>query len=139
MPDVIVALNDGIVPAAFVARNLRIHDVHYVVHDFDRKSGQVEVSTLSELKADLRGKRILLIDDQIYSGRGMEAVYARLLSLGAEPESINRAALFRYENAPYRPPLEIEAPRSTRGTVKVAPWSYTPAHRRRYEHDTHSR
>ena len=76
-PTVIVAVNDGLVPAAIVARNLDVREVHYVISDYDGEGNPTD-STVNQLSGDFKNKNILLLDDQVYKGDSMRFVYDRL-------------------------------------------------------------
>jgi hypothetical protein len=65
-PDVIVGLNDGIVPAAILARNLGCTTLAYLSLEHN---GSTNAGTLT---LDIAGKTVLVVDDQLYSGRTME-------------------------------------------------------------------
>lgn len=126
----IVAVNDGLVPAAILARNLGIVEVQYVV--VDEKANAYD-SGIPPLTLDLSARKVLLLDDQIYTGRSMTAAHRMLLQMeGASADRIVRTALFRFDTPIVERMLDLEAPRITKGRIRMMPWSFTPEHQKRY-------
>lgn len=133
-PDVIIGLNNGIVPASMLATNFGIQDIYYF-HMFPElgPDGYRRQPKLKPRGLDLAGKRVLIVDDQSYTGKSMEALYRHLISQeGAEPEKVVRFACFEYHSMIDVVPLDIRAPHRTRGAIKRVPWSFSDEHRRHY-------
>lgn len=127
-PDVIIGINNGIVPASILATNLGIEDLHYY-HIFPEvdDDGTRKDPKFHELKCNLSGKRILIVDDQLFSGKTMDAMYRFVLSQpGVQKSKVVRLALFRQPLAIQE--LELPSPGILGGAIRRVPWSFTKEH-----------
>jgi len=128
-PDLIICLNDGIVPGAILARNLQINDVVYCRVENPGKDDQF-IHGLENV--EIMNRRVLLIDDQILSGENMKAAYGAIKNLpNAESARISRMAVFQYDSPPTPHSLEIPSVSKTKGKIKIEPWSFSDYHRSR--------
>jgi hypoxanthine phosphoribosyltransferase len=128
-PDIIIGLNNGIVPASILATNLGVEEIYYY-HMYPRidRDGCRLNPIINERKIDLTGKYVLIVDDQSYMGKSMEALYDHLLTMkGADENLIKRAAIFEYEGID-RVRLDIPAPGKIKGAIKKIPWSFLHEH-----------
>jgi len=125
-PDVIVGLNSGIVAAGILALNLRIPEIYFynILPIF--RGGQRVQPAVPDKGISLAGKNVLLVDDQLYTGKSMDELYNHLVrDASAEPERIKRYAVFRFKSAAGRVQhLEIPEGGHVLGSVKGVPWIF---------------
>jgi hypoxanthine phosphoribosyltransferase len=136
-PDIIIGLNNGIVPASIIATNYGIEEIYYY-HMFPRidRDGCRLSPILNDRKIDFNNKNVLIIDDQSCTGRSMEALYNHLITMdGANQALIKRAAIFEYVGLD-RVRLDIPAPGKIQGAIKKIPWSFLPEHASLSTHGT---
>ncbi len=152
--DIVIGVNDGIVPASIIVTNNYGAELYYCETSRSEKSELWEAKNVSGLENDttkvyfpdnhvpsVDEKRILIVDDNYLTGTSMEAVYRYINQLGT-PKSISCRALFQYQNAdkPSRH-LNFQAgefvdPKYSHNKEKIdvfkAPWSLSETHQRRY-------
>ncbi len=128
--DAVIGLADGLVPAAIIALNWRIPEIYFIDAPVSNRmrnpqSSQIETKGLPKLD----GKRILLIDNHIYTGTNMRAAVDALRHLGVT--DIVTAALFRHTGATavFAPDYYVYL---VHGAVRSIPWSITADHRHEY-------
>jgi len=137
-PDVIVGLNDGIVVAAILAINLPAkasshrpcYSLGVAITDSVAHPGVREMRlTGTDLIPDLSHKRVLLVDDHIYTGISLGHAVRCVREHGAT--ELRTLVLFEssLENKVFSP--DITAFRMS-GKRKKVPWSYTSDHFRNY-------
>lgn len=127
-PDLIIALNDGLIPAAMLARNTEIALGYWTV-ELEQDS---KVDTRG-FEPNIAGRRVVLLDDQVYTGTGMQKALARARELpGGSGAEIIRMAVYEFESPATRRQIDWGPARRLRGRVHVMPWSFTPGHLRRY-------
>jgi hypoxanthine phosphoribosyltransferase len=133
-PNVIIGVNNGIVAASIIATNFAVEDlVHYHVFPEVDDYGCRRDPSFHELKMDLAGKRILIVDDQLFTGRTMDAVYRFVLSQkGVDRKNVYRFALFCSQLGSER--LEIPSFGRLRGAIRRVPWSFTKEHKEKTQH-----
>jgi hypoxanthine phosphoribosyltransferase len=137
-PDIIIGLNNGIVAGSILATNLGVEDIYYY-HAFPTfdDNGHRKEPHFRELPVDLTNKRVLIIDDQYYSGYTMKCLYDHILKMkGADPKNIDRYAVFRFDSPVNRGKLEIEPCGTLTGAIKGVPWSFTRDHMNMTTHVT---
>lgn len=106
MPDVILALSErGAMVAHLVARELRRQVPIVTVAYLGRPDGDLDlpgyepirgtkaVVFLPERLVELRGKRLLLLDDFVMSGDGLRTVIATLVAQGHDPKDLRSGAV----------------------------------------------
>ena len=129
-PDIIIGLNNGIVPASIIATNLGIEELYYY-HMFpliDKNNCRIGHQPINERKIDLTGKRVLIVDDQSFKGDSMKSLYEHLLSMnGADPKLIKRYAVFVYKSEENKQ-LDIPTSGIIDGPIKKIPWSFDSGH-----------
>jgi hypoxanthine phosphoribosyltransferase len=87
-PEIIVAVaRGGVIPGVMIAERLGIKDMYSVA--VKKQEGKRKIMT--KITEDLHGKKILLVEDAIDTGKSMLAVKKYLESEGA---SVKTAALF---------------------------------------------
>ncbi len=128
-PNLIIGLNDGIVPGAILARNLQINDLVYCRVENPDNANQY-IHGLEGI--NIANSRVLIIDDQILSGRNMAVAYHAIQRLhGAESASLFRMAVFEYDVPAICHTLEIRPIARTKGQIKLEPWSFSDYHKSR--------
>lgn len=134
-PDVIIGVNNGIVAASVLATNFGIENLFYfnVYPELDADSTRKDPKC-PPIPIELASKRILIVDDQLYTGRTMDAVYRHVLAQpGVRREMVARLALFRSILVSAR--FELKSPGRLSGSIRRVPWSLTSEHARRGQHD----
>lgn len=125
-PEVVVGLNSGIVSASILALNLRVPEIYFYDILPTYRHGRREQSPVLKKAINLAGKNVLIVDDQLYTGRSMEKLYSHLVAeAGADPERIRRYAVFRFKSAA-GPIHHLEIPEGGHilGSVKRVPWIF---------------
>jgi len=101
-PEIIVAVaRGGVIPGVMIAKKLGIKDMYSI--SVKKMGGKRRIMT--KLTEDLQGKKILLVEDAIDTGKSMLAVKKYLESAGA---SVRTAALFVKGNADIMPDYVLE-------------------------------
>ena len=127
-PDLIIAINDGLIPASIVARNLDINIGYWTVSVDDRC-----VVDTRGFEPDIAGRKVVLLDDQVLAGKRMEAAFARARQLrGADSATIQRMTVFAQDTPLREAPLDFEPAQQFHGRIRSMPWSYTQGHKTRY-------
>ena len=135
-PDILIGLNDGIVTAAILATNFGIEEIYYT-HIFpiyddhgERIHPKIKLNNL-----DLRDKLVLIVDDQAYSGRSMEALYNHLQTMDAnENTQILRFVLFKHDSPGVGPCADITCSKEIKGSLKSVPWFLCAVHKKLSNH-----
>lgn len=122
-PQVIIGLNSGIVPASIIALNLRVADLYFfealpLYENGVRK--QTEFRDIPNL--DVSGKRVLIVDDQAYTGRSLDAMVLYLEGKGAQRELIQTHVLYEFRGGAGGASVSLPAIHSVQGKVKRMPW-----------------
>lgn len=87
-PDIIVGVaRGGVLPAVFLSKHLGVEETFFLKV---KKEGEQRV-LLQEVACSVRGKKILVVDDMIETGKGLELVKEHLESRGA---SVMTASLY---------------------------------------------
>ncbi|MDP7323974.1 MAG: phosphoribosyltransferase family protein, partial [Candidatus Woesearchaeota archaeon] len=80
-PDVIVGIaRGGIVPALLVAHSLGVQN--YFMIKMKREGSERKI--LADVSMDLKGKKVLIVEDMLETGRSLEVARAYFDSLGAK-------------------------------------------------------
>lgn len=128
--DAVIGLADGLVPAAIIVLNWRIPEIYFIDAPLANRMQSSQAARI-ETKGlpHLEGKRVLLVDTQIYTGTNMRAATQALKELGVT--EIVTAALFRHTGttAVFTPDYYIY---EVHGAVRSEPWSITSDHRHEY-------
>jgi len=123
-PEVIIGLNGGVVAAAILALNYFIDECYFV--NLLEYVGPTEKRPADpprlDLPASIKGRRILIVDDQYISGTSMQLAVDALVSFGVPRANIKRLAIFRYKVPGSGFSLDIPAPSLVTGRLKWAPW-----------------
>ncbi|MEV6276918.1 phosphoribosyltransferase family protein [Nocardia sp. NPDC051832] len=128
--DVVVGLADGLVPAAIIALNFRIPEVHFVDATVSLRRGNQQMAPIDVSHIpDLSGKSVLLIDNHLYTGTNMRTAVAALAANNAS--AIVTMALFKHQmsTAVFEPDHYVY---KVNGRVRSVPWGITPEHRSEY-------
>lgn len=128
--DVVIGLADGLVPAAILALNWRIPNIYFIDAPVANRASARRPEPLNlDGIPDLTGKRVLLIDNHIYTGTNMRAAVVALQA--RHPAEVVTAALFRHTGATsvFVPDESIY---EVNGAVRNIPWSVTSDHRHHY-------
>jgi len=124
-PDVIIGLNSGIVPASILALNLRVHDIYFYELFPLYRDGRREQGEVQDKGIDLSGKNVLIVDDQVLTGKSLEALYRHIISRAkADPKRIKRLALFRFRSGAGAVELDIPCADYILGSLKREPWIF---------------
>ena len=84
-PDIIVAIvRGGLVPARLLANSIDVKEVYCLTV---QKSDKLRNLT-TQITADIRGKRVLIVEDALETGKSLEVVKKYLESLGAEVQTL---------------------------------------------------
>ena len=137
-PDIIIGLNNGIVPASIIATNLGIEELYYyhMFPSIDNKGCRSNLVNINNRNLDLSEKKVLIVDDQTYTGESMNTLYNHLLTMkGAKAENIKRFAVFKYQSNIHNPRLDIPAPGKISGAIKKIPWSFISEHKKLSMHE----
>ena len=136
-PDTIIALGDGAVPAAVLALNLGI-SILYFIDAPTVSRGQKGGPSLdtSGLPPTLKGRRVLLVDNHIFTGVNMVAAVEIVRSL--EPEDVKTCAIFCLSSVSsiISPDYSYSIFDSQRIPI---PWGYSKLHRDTYVAASYSR
>jgi hypoxanthine phosphoribosyltransferase len=85
VPDVIVGVaRGGIVPARLLSTLLNVKRVHCITVE---RMGEVR-TVVGEIGEDLKGKKVLLVEDMLETGKSMDAALDYLASKHAETKTI---------------------------------------------------
>ena len=124
-PEVVVGLADGRIIGAIIVSNLRIE--HFYAIDIPvecDESGDRTTKILGkEHVGDLSGKKVLLVDNHVYTGVNMAAAFNFLKS--KNPAEIKTLVLFKHQIV--KREIDYFA-FEIKGKRKVMPWSYTKEH-----------
>jgi len=128
-PDVVVGIADGVVTAAIIFTNLRIPLFYAldlpITYDEEKK----RITKISGDVGNLTGKKVLVVDNHIYTGTNMAAAVDFLKR--KNPNDIKTLVLFKHEmeGAKYKPEYFAYIIKKSR---KKVPWSYTKEHETAY-------
>jgi len=132
-PDVIIGLADGGVAAGIIATNFGLCDGHhscfspyYTLGVAVGNENQI-ILLGKEFIPDLTGKRILLVDDHIYTGRTMEAAVT-FLQNDRHTKEVQPIVFFAHE-VNCTTAMQVWYAYKLRGRRIQVPWSYTKSHR----------
>jgi hypothetical protein len=101
-PDIIAAVaRGGVVPAVLIAEKLGIKDMYAIT--VKKQEGKRQVIT--KISEELTGKKILLVEDALESGKSMRTAKKYLESKGAV---VKTAALFIKGNSVINPDYSLE-------------------------------
>jgi hypoxanthine phosphoribosyltransferase len=129
-PDILVALADGAVPAAIIVLNCRIPYLYFIDAPTgsrsSKKEGNIETSSLP---STFNNKRVLIVDNHIYTGTNMRMAVNEIQSRGAK--EIKTLALFKHSvaTAVFSPDYHAY---TVHGHVRSIPWSITDDHKKAY-------
>ncbi|MCG3155080.1 MAG: hypothetical protein DKINENOH_01682 [bacterium] len=124
-PDVVVGVSDGLVPAAVICLNFDIPDCLFLNLPISRgRSGERTLPQIS-FDYDLHGKKVLIVDNHIYSGFNLKAAVDFIRS--RDPQDVKTLVIYKhvYNNPAIQP--NLSAYKVTK-TIKKVPWSYTKDH-----------
>lgn len=121
-PDVIIGVNSGIVPASIMALNLRVNELRFLAALPSYVDGKRVQDKFDATGWDLAGKRILVVDDQSYTGKSLEACVDHLVALGIPRADIDTHVLYQHRSGAGRSPVDVEPIHYVAGGVKVMPW-----------------
>lgn len=133
-PDVLIGLNNGIVPASILATNLGIESLYYF-HNYPSvaENGTREIPKFHDIDIDLTDQKILIIDDQLHEGHTMDTFYRHLIeNLKLNEANISRLALFKGRYSLQK--LEFESPEKLRSPIRKVPWSFSSEHKSNAQH-----
>jgi hypoxanthine phosphoribosyltransferase len=124
-PDVIIGLNAGIVPASILGWNHNIDTVYYFQVPY-RETNRKAVQVIGP-DASLENQDVLIVDDQIYTGEGLERLKEHLTTkLNVSPDRMTTLTLLFDSDYKGELPVDIRvAP--VHGGIKEVAWSYGPA------------
>ena len=84
-PDIIVGIvRGGLVPARILASNLGVKEVYCLTVQKTDKSRNLT----TQITADIRGKKVLIVEDALETGKSLEVVKKYVESLGAEVQTL---------------------------------------------------
>lgn len=131
-PDVIVGLSDGVVIGAIIATNLRIPLFYTIDISLTYDKNGVRIVNLQENIGDLTGKKVLVVDNHLYTGTNMKAAVEFLKR--KKPKEIKTLVFFKHEveGAAYKPDIYAYSISIKEGKRKKVPWSYTQEHEAAY-------
>lgn len=118
-PDIIIGISrGGLVPARILSDILDIKRVGVIGMVFYKKAGQTHdrPEMTQELSMDIRGQKVLLVDDVADSGKSLVAAKEYLEKMG--PEQVRIAALHHKTGSLIEPDYYI----STTSAWIVYPW-----------------
>ena len=124
-PDVIIGLADGRIIGAIIAANCGIDDFYSIdIH----KSGRQKDKVLGTI-GDLKNKKVLLVDNHIYTGSNWKIANDEISNKGAA--QIRGLVLFKHSISVH---LHVDyfAFILSGDNRKKMPWAYSKAHSRRY-------
>lgn len=125
-PDVIIGLNSGIVPASILALNLRVPEIYFYDLLPRYRDGHREQPEVQDKDLSLAGKNVLIVDDQVYTGRSMEMLYRHIIEKAhADPRCVKRHALFRFRSGAGPVELDIPSADHVLGKLKRVPWVFS--------------
>ena len=121
-PDVVVGLADGRIIGAIISANLRIPDFYCIDIPIKKNTkGSREVKIYGEV-GYIKDKKVLLVDNHIYTGTNMEAAFRYLKS--KEPADIKKLVFFKHVAIAAAQHVDFVAFKIG-GKRKKMPWSYT--------------
>jgi len=96
-PDIVVAIaRGGLIPGVFLARHFDVKDLYALT--VKKREGKRQV--LNKIIDDLSGKKVLLVEDIVDSGKSMSAAKKYLESRNAK---VMTAAVYMKPSAVFRP------------------------------------
>lgn len=128
-PDVIVGVADGRIVGAIIAANLRIPDFYVIDMPIEYDDEGRRVIQINGAVGDIKNKKVLLVDNHIYTGTNMEAAFNYLMD--KDPISIKKAVFFKHVVGAAAHHIDYYA-YMIDGKRKVMPWSYTKEHDNAY-------
>jgi hypoxanthine phosphoribosyltransferase len=129
-PDVILGVGrSGGIVACLVAGNLRLTPPRYIFGVIDRnfirkEKGAIELEIYDNLKFDLTGKKIFLIDSELYTGRTMKQITDHLRQ-NRHVSAIMTAVLFKHYPSIFEPDF---AAFTVKYPIEMS-WEWTDAYR----------
>ncbi len=129
-PDAIIGIGrSGGIVASLVAGNLRLIPPRYIFGIIDRifewkEKGAIEIKLYDHLGCDLKGKKILLIDSELYTGRTMKEI-TEYLYQKLEVGDIKTVVLFKHAPSIFDPDLNIY---NLKFPIEM-PWEWTDAYK----------
>ncbi len=111
-PDLIVAIaRGGSIPAVFLGKHLKVESMFSLKV---QKQGERRV-LLQDVASSLKGKRILVVDDMIETGKGLELVKKHIECQGAQATT---ACLYVLSTARFMPDYYVKKVEE----VRLFPW-----------------
>ncbi len=111
-PDIIVAVaRGGLVPARLLAKQFGVNKMYVLTIN---KQGDDQI-VVTKIMANLAGKKVLLVEDALESGKSLKAAQSYLKSLGA---SVETAALYATFTSGIKPDYFI----SRKARIPPFPW-----------------
>jgi hypoxanthine phosphoribosyltransferase len=128
-PDVIIGVNSGIVPASILALNLFVSKLVFIhtMPEYDQVGVRATPpkETLDKI-GNISNLRVLIVDDQYYSGDTMAAIFALVKSLpGADSATIQRFAVSAYKSITKKVNLDVQPRLQINGVLKKVPWVFS--------------
>jgi hypoxanthine phosphoribosyltransferase len=134
-PDIVIGLADGVVIAGIIATNLcfsRATNLCFspyytlgVTVTYDEKGIKTIKLLGKDVIGDLSGKRVLVVDDHIYTGATLKQVVDFLIT--KNPKEIKTLVLFNHEVEEKMCEPDYYA-YEIKGKRRKVPWSYTKDH-----------
>lgn len=113
VPDLVVAVaRGGLIPATLLAKLLKVHDVYAV--QLHREGEKRRIA--ADIFGDVAGKKVLLVEDMIETGRGLIIAKAFLEEHGAQ---VKTACLYTMPISEIRPDYSLREVRE----VVAFPWN----------------
>ena len=128
-PDVVVGLADGRIIGAIIAVNLRIPFFYTIDIPIKYDENNNRITEILGDVGNLRKKRVLVVDNHIYTGRNLETAVNFLKR--KNPTEIKTLVLFKHEVEGFVHQVDYYA-FNIKGTRKKMPWSYTKKHKMAY-------
>lgn len=130
-PEVIIGLADGRIVGGIIAQNLRINEffgIDIPVCDNNRNFIPPEGRTIYGKFSDVTGKRVLLVDNHVFTGANMELAKGYIAKY--DPADLKTLVFFKSNLARFQP--DFIADEFDVGLRMLMPWSYTKKYRTAY-------
>lgn len=122
-PDIIIGVNSGIVPASIIALNLRTPELYfYEALPLYDKGIRIQSLFRDKSAVSFDNKKILVVDDQSYTGRSLETMVNFLAQKGVNRDNIQTHVLYQYRGGAGVVVSDIPPVHFVQGDVKRMPW-----------------
>lgn len=124
IPDVIIGLaRGGLVPARLLSDYMHIKDLYAVKteHWGITATADGEARLAQPLHVDIRGKKVLVVDDITDTGKSLRLALSHIFELG--PSEVRSATLLHITHSSYEPNYYAETVPADNWTWFIFPWN----------------